>query len=552
MTYYLKIFNQGYENYQCRLTEGEEISLGSEFGCNIYLANLKTEGKITLVLDSESVIFNTVPPILKQATGDGVVTNEKYSLPIFLVVNDTQLVIAKSSDTKLWSSLSAGGNLIDFESIANISEESDLGFYDADAMLDSSINDNENLSGIDKLLRRISKWLTKCYKANKNVVITSITILSFCIVIMGISASLINSSHAETESMESQQQQQLLLRREFSKLHLHYPALTFTTSEGGVSYINGVVNSESDIELITKTFALFKGEHMKLNIYQLSSTLNLINLMIRQANLGKLVAIYENADNQIQLRGVTNNLSKLNDLEIEINKKLPGLGEIDISQIYDYEQLTKDLYAAFGNYKALLDRGSLKLREDVLHNWYIMLGGYLAINDQRALISALNAFQQKYPLIKIEHNYQDLMSALPFKISTVYTGDPAYVELENNQKLFIGDSEMGFHVDEITSAVIKFSGKINLDIPIDSLVGSDKDSSSSGVDPVSREGVITEELDKERKSIIEEQQYIERLVELRQNINDKSMVNFINKQISGINSDIDAKRHDIDAYSKGT
>jgi len=164
---------------------------------------------------------------------------------------------------------------------------------------------------------------------------------------------------------------------------------------------------------------------------------------------------YDNVYAQISLSGVVSDLNVINDLELAISSQFPEIGSMDTNRIYAATDIETDFdkVISANNYAA-----RLHIEKNIL-NKQITIQGYLSKTDMQALQSSMDKLAKKYNnIVSIDVKVKDIVYALPFKISMVYTGDNPMFVTTDGRKVFQGGSIAGLVVQKITQNEIVFDG----------------------------------------------------------------------------------------------
>jgi hypothetical protein len=549
--YKLKIFDQEEHGVIHDIDTAVNIKFGNVFGCEIFFEGISGANSADILLEfkvSEMgiVTFEALPNDVHFYDGKLVLLDTEYKLPLYFEIANKKVALGTKKDVASWVFNNNVHELINrTDGFPTISFD--------------TFDDSEKLHGVFSLvqpywlslqikLRQFMRgsyaWLTGKYQQNK---FRFSIIFGLGLLAIGSIAFILvyeYSSAKEEHAVDTRLSKVATLKRTLARHN--YLNLWLENMDNGKFELDGVLMKDTEVSLVKKDFAGF-SDIINIHVYQKTSLINLINLSLKEANLGRLVASYDDVSHRVMLSGVITDFNKLDDIEIELNTKLPGVGDISTSGVYDYEQVSKDLEQLISVYQK---SGNLTVENQILSNWQLNISGYLAEDDLQNFKKSLNELQNKYPILQIKTSLQDILSAVPFKIETVYTGDPAYIELADGRKIFSGGLVDGFRIVAIDESQIILDGKLNITIPLHSLIGYGDRAPDSLKGQAGRNYILHEEFTKERDALKQEKTYSEKLQQLKNSVNDQQMLQFIDKQINDINEDIVQKQKDLLYYEE--
>jgi len=175
----------------------------------------------------------------------------------------------------------------------------------------------------------------------------------------------------------------------------------------------------------------------------------------------------------------------------------------------------------------------------------------------------LNKLQDKYKnVVLFKLDIKDALDALPIKIDKISVdGDASYIVTNTGQYIYIGGEIGGFKLISISPQKIVFSGKFNLEIPIDAIInnininGNSNSNSFNNVNSFNYKNshgkLLNEELNILIKSVESEKIQVEKIKRYQEGVNDIDLNNFLSQQIDSLKQDIETKQHEINLYNKG-
>ena len=522
------IFGEKTADYKCKFTkiDNEFLRLDSTDGANVYLAN----GQQLLV-------------------GQQINSNASF------IINDSKLLMGNNLTGKSWGYELA--NLKSLESLENTNEYSDtmtddLNSFDnsytddfADEVANNSKDgklansaDNKNKSTSGKLKNKMFANLKIKPAIKKYLLILMVTFLLMtgCIVYISLSAS--NTQFSTTNDTS----QLDLLNKQVDKLPEKYADLILT-NEGNNITISGVVASTGDIDFIKHYFANFKTLKITYKLITYPEAKNIITTILNKYNLKNIIINYDSNQGSLALSGVIDNYDKLSDAEIDINNGLPSGVDVNTSELFDSTVVTKD----FLSYISFLGKDQLSITYDYSVP-VINADGYL---DDKTLIQLqvkINEFKNKYSVITVNLNISKLAQVLPFQISMVYAGSPAYIVTSTGEKVFVGGTIKGLTLVSVSNTTVQFMGKYPIVINLQDL---DSWGNSVPAPEIGRSQVLSQELKKIKDSITKEQASLARIQNLIKNVKESDVIVSLKVEADNLAQDIELKQHELTAYSKG-
>lgn len=565
--FFIKFFSGTQVGAILELEQNKPYIVGNSYDYDIYIVdenNQEQTAYFTFVINTEDqIIFtNNNAPLVKNSCAL-ISATEINNTPIFFKLNDLKIGIGTQDHLELWPEI-------------NLSEISELEHNNEDNLLQNNqkipqldqYNDLPTLNShtpnikpkllssvffIQFIKKIISSMKYFCLRYPLYMAILIFLLMGFlsCFIIATKykSVSQNNTIHLDTE--ENNQYIQTL-RKTFMQISPQYPLLNLNKDSSGKYNLLGLVAHNDDI-LFLKNY--FKNYNDTL-IYQITTIPNAIksiNSILTDNNNGKLIANFDNNTKKIKISGIINDTSILDDLQLKINNKIPGLGDLDLTQIYDIQQINNDLTTLIGNNKDLIT-----INNTLLINYSIQLNGFLEQDRLTELNKQIEDFKDRYQIIKITSNIRDIYSSLPFHIYSVFNGTPSFIILNTGKKLFVGGEIDGYRLSSIDETKIIFTGKYTITIPLDqlnnNLVNNQESQTKLKVinnshNSNGRNQVLNEEADNLQNALNNELVQLDELNKYKIKFtDDKTISEFINKQIDNLQQDIEFKKHELDTY----
>lgn len=273
------------------------------------------------------------------------------------------------------------------------------------------------------------------------------------------------SSHrAAQESTVATPTDVQFVKQTLNNLPNKYSNLRLVTNTDGSLNIEGMVSDDSDLQELKQKFAKM-GRQPTYKIYLSTEVLKKVQKVLDSQNLKLVTAQYDEDKNRVYLSGLVDDMSVINDVELNMSNQVPEAGDADISQVYAQGDVDKDL--AF-----IESKNKLARRVTITRDWpnkTVTFEGYLAKDELANLTADISDFTQRYQnLVHVNVKIKDAFSSLPFKILQVTTGSPGMIVTEDGRKVFEGGVLDGMKVEKITPTEIVFSGKFALTLRLSS------------------------------------------------------------------------------------
>ncbi|MFN7095564.1 MAG: hypothetical protein ACK4M7_09400, partial [Burkholderiales bacterium] len=273
-------------------------------------------------------------------------------------------------------------------------------------------------------------------------------------------------THTNKKLIKHQEQQietGTLIKQRFLELSRQYPNLQFKRNSNEIGYeISGVVPDDKALQKVYNTFQTIKSQ-INYHLITAPQAIKKIEQILANYQINNVQTQFDGQE--MVLSGVVANFNNLNNAEIEISNQLTMIN-LDSSNVFDQTLVLQDLNTAITGFD-----GQIKVDYDFAKQPpMVTINGYLDKDDVAKLDKQLGEFKQKYPIIQVNLSIKNILKALPFKIYTVYTGDPAFIMTDSGQRIFVGGSINGFHLSKITDTQIVFTGKVPLVLNIDNVL----------------------------------------------------------------------------------
>lgn len=438
-----------------------DIFLYSEIPDQHYFDFQIIEGHPQFTMINDSIINNN---------GDVIVLDQLYNSPFYFSYQEIKLALGEKNELEeQWLGLTTSNeieNLFDNSAADETPEGFDYQTFDdkINKVKLKSAKFNKFIGDSNKFINLIIKKIKYLFNLSPKIFLTAM-VISFMIIISVIAGISYNHTNQQTLI----HLQQLQKDRELKKLFIHLPEQYNNLNLLGSAdhyVLSGLITKPQDQIFLKKYFQAY-GSKIKFDLTYATFAITQINALIKNYDFGgKVIAQYDSDNQQIKLIGLVLNLNQINNLEIEISNKLPIAKAINIVQVYEINQVNNDFQNVIASYE------SAGLIVDThLDNWKISLHGYLSNSAKQNLLISLVQFNKKYPILTINVDIKDVTTALPFRITSVYNGNPSYIETDNGTILFVNGVLDGMRLLAIDNHKIIFTnGKFPLVMSLDPVI----------------------------------------------------------------------------------
>lgn len=578
---HLKVYSGPQLDATIELEPNVNYSIANSYVADIYLEGSLIDEPGVFRLDSSSIIFSYIKPnSLKLRNQENVISNVYYQLPVFFQSGIVKFAIS-DKDIQNWdeeASFATENSSLE-ESLVNIvpsdKEATDDFINTIDGVLQDNDtagtviapeeiinNKNEDIENKPKILisRLKSKVLDEFIKIRKFIVsfiryahknyrmqfYASISIILILLVITIISVRYVKKENLITTLNQDSLQQSRDIRKVFSELPNKYANLSLRQNNN-YFLLTGLVYNNNDL-LELKTYFKHYLTSIKIQVLTVDQAVLIIKNIANTYNISPFTVDYDKLNQELVISGITTGDStKINDFQIEVSNQLSGVPNLKFA-IYNKDQILQEL-----NDKLQLQSKYLELHESAsVVRPQLLISGYLTTKQLSSFNESVEALRLKYKsVLDINLNIKNSLSALPFKIYSVYTGSPAYITTLSGDVVYIGGEIGGFKLVSITDKKIIFNGKMPLEIPLTQINDGDIESDDSiNKSAATRKQVLNDEFNRVKNAIAEEEKQISYLQEYHNKISDPEIGKFIESQISNLNDDIKSKQKDINYYTK--
>ncbi len=607
----LKVFSGEQSGAEFDLPPNIVFEISNKYDADIYLVSNSIDRKSCAFTvtdtdtDNPSIQFSSLDDAIKSFDNTEIATNTALSLPCYIDFDGINIAIGGSASISNWPIIEHIDTHLNDELI-NSDNETSIEPTQSDQIIKNGIKERiysnkyfilfmgyfvkykqiikdkslEVFEFIKKKLIYFHKIYPK-YLYGVFAISTVLIIIIYSGTAFYINTKTINANKQQHDALMS------LVKSKFANLPNKYMNLDLQNTETGY-LVCGLIDGKDDKKFIVDTFKDY-AKILKFDLTSAEDAKNKIQAALKDANVVNLHTVYDKETQNIVINGIAlDGLGKINDAQIVLNSYLPCINNVDFSKIYDLKQIKDDVTSVINSIGMTLD-----VKED-LPNGKITLSGFLTDRQSNLLHTNLLKLDEKYSgVISFNLDIKDAIIALPFKIYTVYTGNPAYIVTDENKHLYLGGELLGMKLMAITTSKIIFSGKYNIEIPMDAISGDDPDSNASvtneaeadskdnigigggsgngssnnnssgdvgqvvGTIPMdnipansSRAIILNNEFDKLKDSIGDGQKKLEQLKNYQAKVNDKDINTFLQQQVNNLEQDLSVKNQELQYYSK--
>lgn len=582
---YLNILDGSQAGNYIEIAPNTKLSMASSFGSDIYLLlpswdnfecnfTLK-DNKITFHDNSHEFLVNSEP----------VEINKAYETPILCTIEGINVAFSNDPYTQLEHFTQAPPLFDGDEPVAELLAEDleDLGITPFEEVKQPSLFEKYIGSYLDKFID--SKFMRLVFNVldkaqNSKVYLLGKKLLGMLLAlgksqtkrlyqkigywIYGILAALIlitviisgslyqihQSEQAELV-IHNRQLTKSLLDQQLFKLSNRYSNLRISGKDSDNYQINGVVDNEKDIQYLHKVFNAVYPK-LKYNLILVDTIKPQLLTILQQHKIMKPQIEFESSSGTLAIRGIASSMDIIDDAEIAISNQYPELGKLDTSNMFLASDLDNGL-------DTMLAADKYKQHLDITKNYdegTIKISGYLSSTDILELKAQVMKFNLKYSnAVHVILEVQDLIKALPFGISEVYTGTPAWIITNDGQRIYQGGSYKGISVTSIDNEKIVFRGKFTLTLMLNQLIPSKMEGgipSDHSLNSIANEQnvMVNKEKQSEQEIIAKEQSQLNSLRLIIQKTDDKGLKDSLNETIKNLEDDLKYRQADYQYYFK--
>ena len=568
-----KLFSGEDAGAQAEVSINSEISFGSSLDSDIYLETKSSFSGAFFITDHGTVQFRSLnDATLLLVHSNFVVENQEYKLPVYLAIGESRFAIGTESDLDEWVELP---EVIEEEELAEKDSYDDpmrllqekpggTTTKSADEVSGSAVEKGKSER---KTLKNIS-WnklhpalvgksiysffsskliplVVTLYNTNKA---KFYALCAGIVVLTGMLFSLgFIFAHKEVVAIEVNTGQ--AIKKKFGELPESYVNVNLKGSGNGKYQITGMVLTDKNLQDLKLIMKLYQQDinYDVLTMHQVDTKIEAILL---NYGMGNTKVSYDELSQTVLVSGIVNvNDGAISDMQLEVSSKLSSVTNIDF-RIFTVDQIMQDVKGKLGNLVNILNI------KNNLDKGELTVSGFLTEPQIESCKKGLLDIQNKYQgIITIHIDLKDSLASLPFKIYSIYLGNPAYIITSRGDSVYVGGKVADFTLVNLTrNKIVLANSKYTIEIPLDQLdylnskaLGNNASGSDKGN---SRTDLLREELVKLESSVQAEQYQLKRLQRYKEKLMDNETREFSEQEIANITADVEIKKKDIEYLKK--
>ncbi len=548
-----KLFSGEFAGAEIELGINQEISCGNLSDTDIYLS---TEGEeefcFSFTADEHDIIrFLNIGNTKLQAGNDSLVeVNQPLKAPLFLIANGTKFAIGASDDLAQWIEPVNKSET----PIADIGQEDNL----SDDIIQLLARDTKINSKPQKMIAWLTKlhpvtlskrisWLvtnkllpklTLVYQTNKIKFYSLCTVFILTLLIIISLGVILSKSEVNIEKPSNNIS---LVKKRFNELPPKYANLNLRNLGNGKYKIVGMVTSNEDLASLKGFFKTYQ-DNTSFSVLTFDLVRAKIKTVLANHGMSNASILYDNTTQAIIVAGIVNVPDEeVSNMQLDISSQLPDIENINF-KIFTADQLQQDIKSNLGEFTNILS-----INNDYNSN-QITITGYLTQLQMDACNKGIQNLQKKYyDVIDIKADIKNSLSALPFKIYAIYTGEQAYIITDQGEYIFVGGKIKDFKLVELNSSKIVLANKqFTIEVPVSQLENTNDKSHHLADQDDSRLAVLNDELGRVESAIVSEQYQLTRLQRYKEKVTESETASFTQQEIDNITTDLEQKKKDVE------
>ncbi|MCE2706578.1 MAG: hypothetical protein LW807_05820 [Proteobacteria bacterium] len=572
-------------------------TISSNFGADIYIKfenNLNFEASFDII-DDKIVFIAATSDI--ELNGGLLILGEEYLLPLYfslmginllfsldgepapdpaidissVIVQEDDVYPEETSSDEEGFSLDVT-NTQDHEDVTT-EELAEMGISPIDdgQTIQDSADSSENVGFTFKegsFLARLNPFLKSIkntYSNTKSIVVLQYNKLKqkigyWAYVVLGVAALFVIGlfilsmqvvdSNTASKVQNTQGEVKTQIQQKFLQLPRKYSSLKFNMVNGEY-VIQGMVAENKDIKELQEYFKQWNSI-LKFKVSSFVQIKPQLVKLLEQSQILHLGVVFNPDAGSINVMGVISSMERLEDAEISVSTKLPEVGYVDTNKVFLLSDINNDLVKMFDNSKYAQRLGV----EKNLNTGVVSVSGYLSSKDSDAVAKEVETFNSKYlGVVSIKLDIKDISKALPFSITEVHTGNPAWIVTDDGIRTFVGGDYKGFNLYLVDDDKIILKGKFTLAIRLNDLIShpwTNKGSINNSQTDISspRQNILDSEMEKEKNAIKENESLLQHLQYIESKTTDIKLKTSLKKIMSGVVEDLSTKKQEYHYYWK--
>lgn len=266
------------------------------------------------------------------------------------------------------------------------------------------------------------------------------------------------ASTPEVKKEKKVQVKPLTLEETIAKIEKSFPKLLIRQATSKTYEIIGLVANPQQITQITALAKPFKTA-INIQLFDVNSIMANTKNIFKKYNV-KQYSVSATDTNTILIKYFSNDNTDVDGIQSDILDKYPSELEDSFSiQVSTSSELSDVLESLSKKYETITTK---------LENGTVLITGSIAEDKKVAITQDIEEIETTYKgLIKFNKDIKLSTQILPIKISMIYTGYPSWIILDNGKQVYQGEEYNGFILKQITNDKVIFSGKYNVEIPVE-------------------------------------------------------------------------------------
>jgi hypothetical protein len=262
----------------------------------------------------------------------------------------------------------------------------------------------------------------------------------------------------EVKQVNKVQVKPLTLEETIAKIEKSFPKLLIRQASSKTYEIIGLVATPQQISQITSLAKPFKTA-INIQLFDVNVIIANTKNIFKKYNV-KQYSVSATDTNTILIKYFSNDNTDVDGIQSDILDKYPSELEDSFSiQVSTSSELSDVLESLSKKYETITTK---------LENGTVLITGSIAEDKKEAVTQDIEEIETTYKgLIKFNKDIKLSTQILPIKISMIYTGYPSWIILDNGKQIYQGEEYNGFVLKQITNDKVTFSGKYNVEIPVE-------------------------------------------------------------------------------------
>lgn len=455
---YLHIIYKNGEKGGIDLTGKDSFVISDDFDSDVYV---DVPINTTVHVKEDRLKFDGLSDdvIIEHVIKDG----DFYELPCSIITDNINLIFTpkeKSLDDFEYKSPNdaASGEIISepIEEEINETEEEELETTSLKSTNTEPIKDKPKNNTIQASKNNQNKSSNK-----KNILYLVVILVCIGLVLLLVIVYKNRHHKASTPEVKKEKKVQvkpLTLEETIAKIEKSFPKLLIRQATSKTYEIIGLIANPQQITQITALAKPFKTA-INIQLFDVNSIMANTKNIFKKYNV-KQYSVSATDTNTILIKYFSNDNTDVDGIQSDILDKYPSELEDSFSiQVSTSSELSDVLESLSKKYETITTK---------LENGTVLITGSIAEDKKVAITQDIEEIETTYKgLIKFNKDIKLSTQILPIKISMIYTGYPSWIILDNGKQVYQGEEYNGFILKQITNDKVIFSGKYNVEIPVE-------------------------------------------------------------------------------------